>query len=187
MKVRASSLWMLVGLCSATGCGGVTHTGSGDGGSGNVSGGDGARASVGGSCQSCATDQDCETYCGAPSQPGYRWCCASPTCYSWSSSTCPTSAGGAGGSGAGGANSGGNGTSGGTSGACTGRSSCPNGELCCLRVTGFGGFGGSSGGTAQCQSTCGTGSYQVCQSNADCTMGRTCRMLSGTGGNTVCR
>jgi hypothetical protein len=171
MKILASSLF-LVALPLVSDCGGTTHAGFGDAG-GNA---------VGGSCQSCATDQDCETFCGAPSQPGYRWCCASKTCYSWSSSNCPVSSSSSGSGGS----SGGNGSSGGTAGSCTGRSSCPSGQQCCLRLSGF---GGTSGSTPQCLNTCSglLGTYQVCQTSAECTGGRTCRMLTGAGGVTVCR
>ncbi|HZU85816.1 MAG TPA: hypothetical protein VE987_22985 [Polyangiaceae bacterium] len=60
--------------------------------------------------------------------------------------------------------------------ACTGTSSCSNGQICCL-----GGFMAGGGGTATCTAgtTCPGGGAQVCASNADCTAPLVCRARNG--------
>jgi hypothetical protein len=53
---------------------------------------------------------------------------------------------------------------------CTGSDNCPSGEVCCVSITG-------GAPSSSCEATCGGGGgppIQLCNSNADCTMGRRC-------------
>jgi hypothetical protein len=69
--------------------------------------------------------------------------------------------------------------------ACKGTANCAGSQICCFRA----GAAPGGGDLAQCQDSCGSrtsGAYQVCQTTADCPMGRMCTMGGGAV-VTVCR
>jgi hypothetical protein len=61
---------------------------------------------------------------------------------------------------------------------CTGQANCAAPNVCCVTLNGSGG----GNDLAVCQPTCaGANSSQVCQTNAECTGGMTCRTGAGNG------
>jgi hypothetical protein len=60
------------------------------GGASSSSGGPGSSSGIGGACGTvrCSVDNDCTTKCAPPMQQGYIWCCASNSCFTWST-VCP--------------------------------------------------------------------------------------------------
>jgi hypothetical protein len=67
---------------------------------------------------------------------------------------------------------------------CTSAASCSKGEVCCGSLGGAGGApttGTGTGGvggfniSVECEKTCGTGGFQLCEADSECPKGVTCQ------------